>query len=313
MSDFDDKGGAAGAAGAAPGPQGGAGAAGAAGAPGAAADPAASCDNVCSSCAESCSSRTEPMDFRAHTNAQTHIKRAIAVVSGKGGVGKSLVTSVIAATLHRQGYAVGILDADVTGPSIPKAFGVSGRLRGNEFGILPAMSKGGIGLISTNLALDEETMPVIWRAPMITGIVKQFYTEVNWGNLDYLLIDMPPGTGDVPLTVYQSLNIDGVVVVTAPQDLVSMIVGKSINMAATMEIPVLGIVENMSYFECPTCAERHELFGPSVVNAIADEYGINLTAKLPISPEYTRLMDAGRAEELQIPALDEFVSKLAEG
>jgi len=274
-------------------------------------DPSEDCDNVCASCGENCSSRTAPMDMRAKTNQLTNIKHAIAVVSGKGGVGKSLVTSVIASALNKQGFKVGILDADVTGPSIPKAFGVTGKLRGNDLGIMPPVLPSGLKLISTNLALDEETMPVIWRAPVINSIIKQFYSEVSWGNLDFLIIDMPPGTGDVPLTVYQSLNIDGVVVVTAPQGLVSMIVGKSINMAKTMDIPILGIVENMSYFECPDCGAHHEVFGPSKIDDIAETYGIDLVAKVPISPEFASLMDAGKAEEIDIPVLNDFVTSLA--
>ena len=272
------------------------------------ADPAESCNSACSSCAEDCSSRTAPP--KTQTNAQSNIKHAIAIVSGKGGVGKSLVTSMIATALHRRGLSIGVLDADITGPSIPKVFGIEDKLRANEFGILPSESQGGIKVVSTNLVLPEDTTPVLWRGAVISGIVKQFYSEVVWGDIDYLLIDMPPGTGDVPLTVYQSISIDGVIIVTAPQDLVSMIVGKAINMARTMNVPVLGIVENMSYFECPDCASKHEIFGASKIAAIAEEYGIERTAQIPILPDLASHMDAGKVEDMVIAALDAFVSEV---
>lgn len=280
------------------------------GAQAAQADPSEGCDNACSSCAESCSSRTAPMDMRASTHETTTIKHAFAIVSGKGGVGKSLVTSLIAACLNKQGYSVGILDADITGPSIPRAFGVEEKLRANVSGILPSMTESGIQVVSTNLILPEDNTPVIWRGSIISGLVRQFYSEVLWGDIDYLLIDMPPGTGDVPLTVYQSLDIDGVVVVTAPQDLVSMIVGKAINMAKTMEVPILGIVENMSYFECPDCGARHDVFGSSGIGAIAREYDIGLIAQIPILPDFARYMDKGKVEDIDIPTLAPFVEDL---
>jgi Mrp family chromosome partitioning ATPase len=272
-------------------------------------NPADSCDSACSSCAADCSSRTAPTtpaDFKAPVNDQTTIKHVIAVVSGKGGVGKSLVTSLLAATLHRQGLNVGILDADITGPSIPKAFGVEDKLRANAQGILPSVTANGIQVVSTNLVLPEDTTPVIWRGTIISGMVKQFYSEVIWGDIDYLLIDMPPGTGDVPLTVYQSLPIDGVVIVTAPQDLVSMIVGKAINMAGTMDVPVLGIVENMAYFECPSCGTCHDIFGASKVAEVAQSYAIDLTAQIPIVPAFAQAMDTGTVETLKLPALEKF-------
>jgi Mrp family chromosome partitioning ATPase len=274
------------------------------------ADPAQDCDSACSSCAADCSSRAEPVDLKAPVNAQTSIKHTIAIVSGKGGVGKSLVTSLIASALHRRGYRVGILDADITGPSIPKAFGVKEKLRANAQGILPSVTESGIQLVSTNLVLPEDTTPVLWRGTIISGMVKQFYSEVIWGDIDYLLIDMPPGTGDVPLTVYQSLAIDGVVIVTAPQSLVSMIVGKAINMAATMEVEVLGIVENMAYFECPDCGSRHDIFGASGIDEVAKEYGIDLLARLPIVPDFARSMDAGTVETLDPPTLNTFTEAL---
>jgi Mrp family chromosome partitioning ATPase len=248
--------------------------------------------------------------MKAPVNAQTRIKHVIAIVSGKGGVGKSLVTSLVAAELKRRGHSVGILDADITGPSIPKAFGVSGKLRANVEGILPSASTGGIQVVSTNLVLSEDTAPVLWRGTIISGMVKQFYSEVIWGDVDYLLIDMPPGTGDVPLTVYQSLPIDGVVIVTAPQDLVSMIVGKAINMAAAMKVEVLGIVENMAFFECPDCGSRHDIFGTSRIDELAASYDIDLVARIPISPGFAHAMDSGTAEQLETPTLTPFVDAL---
>jgi Mrp family chromosome partitioning ATPase len=275
-----------------------------------AANPAEDCDSACSSCAEDCSSRTEPADMKAPVHPQTRIGHAIAVVSGKGGVGKSLVTSLIASALRRRRYSVGILDADITGPSIPRAFGVEEKLRANAQGILPSVTKSGVQVVSTNLVLPDETTPVLWRGTIISGLVKQFYSEVIWGDVDYLLIDMPPGTGDVPLTVYQSLPIDGVIIVTAPQDLVSMIVGKAINMAGTMEIPVLGIVENMAYFECPDCGSRHDVFGVSRIDEIAKEYDIDLVAQLPICSNFAHHMDEGAVEQLEVSALDEFIKTL---
>jgi Mrp family chromosome partitioning ATPase len=256
------------------------------------------CDSSCSSCGSDCSSRTEDFDPHIRTNDFSTVKHTIAVVSGKGGVGKSLVTSLLAAELCHQGYAVGILDADITGPSIPKAFGVEEKLGANEHGILPSVSAQGIKIVSTNLVLPEDTTPVLWRGSIISNLVRQFFSEVSWGELDYLLIDMPPGTGDVPLTVYQSIPIEGVVVVTAPQDLVSMIVGKAVNMAAMMQVPVLGLVENMAYFICPDCGGRHEVFGPSRLAEVAKTYGITLTAQLPICPELAEAMDAGKAGEI---------------
>ena len=274
------------------------------------ADPAADCDNACSSCAADCSSRSTPADFKAPVNAQSSIKHVIAVVSGKGGVGKSLVTSLIATALNAQGHSVGILDADITGPSIPKAFGVEEKLRANAQGILPSESGGGIQLVSTNLVLPDDTTPVIWRGSIISSMVKQFFSEVIWGDIDYLLIDMPPGTGDVPLTVYQSLPVDGVVIVTAPQDLVSMIVGKAINMAATMEVPVLGIVENMAYFQCPNCDSQHEIFGSSKIDETAKAYGIDLVAQIPISPSFANAMDKGAVEGLKVTEIAPFVTEL---
>jgi Mrp family chromosome partitioning ATPase len=248
--------------------------------------------------------------MKAPVHNQTKIKHIIAVVSGKGGVGKSLVTSLIASTLNKQGQSVGILDADITGPSIPKAFGIDEKLRANAQGILPSISRSGIQMVSTNLVLPEDTTPVLWRGSLISGMVKQFYSEVIWGDVDYLLIDMPPGTGDVPLTVYQSIPIDGIVIVTAPQDLVSMIVGKAINMAGTMDIPVLGIVENMAYFQCPECGTTHEIFGASKIDEVAAQYGIDLVAQIPIDPNFAQAMDAGAVDGLDIDELSEYVNDI---
>lgn len=231
------------------------------------------------------------------TNEFTSIKKIYAVMSGKGGVGKSSVTSLIAISLRNQGYKVGILDADITGPSIPKVFGInSKRASSNGQGIIPVETSTGIKVISINLLIEEEDKPVVWRGPLIGGTVKQFYTDVNWGELDYLLIDMPPGTGDVPLTIMQSLPVDGLIIVSSPQDLVKLIVTKSINMAKTMNVPIIGIVENMSYFVCPHCNEKVNVFGESKVDTISKETGIPLIAKMPIDPDFVSLCDEGKIE-----------------
>jgi len=242
----------------------------------------------------------------------THVKHMIGVVSGKGGVGKSLVTSLIAVQARKQGNEVGIFDGDITGPSIPKSFGLTGPVRANPMGILPVSSKTGIQVMSTNFLLPNEDDPVIWRGPVIAGVVKQFWQEVVWGDLDYMLIDMPPGTGDVPLTVFQSLPIDGIVIVTSPQELVSMIVRKAVKMADSMGVPVLGLVENYSYFECPNCHEQHKLFGESHVDEVAEQYHIDLVAKIPIDPAIAAAVDKGQVEDVDSPQIDEFVTKLGE-
>ncbi|MDR2492112.1 MAG: Mrp/NBP35 family ATP-binding protein [Coriobacteriales bacterium] len=264
------------------------------------------CDSACSSCDADCADRSEPAvaePKRLSPHASARIGSVIAVVSGKGGVGKSLVASLFALCLRRAGHSVGILDADVTGPSIPHAFGVRDKLRACADGIIPAHTTEGIQVVSTNLVLPEETTPVLWRGTIISGLVRQFFSEVLWGDLDYLVVDMPPGTGDVSLTVYQSLPVDGIVVVTAPQGLVSMIVGKAINMAAMMEVPVLGLVENMSYARCPECGARHEPFGESDTQALARSHGIELTAQLPLSAQFAARMDAGEAESIDLDEL----------
>ena len=254
------------------------------------------CTHDCSSCGASCSSR-QPVDLREPCNPHSVIKHVIGIVSGKGGVGKSMVTSQLAVSMAKMGYRVGILDADITGPSIPKAFGVHERAQGSENGILPAMTDTGIEVMSLNLLTENETDPVIWRGPVIAGVVKQFWTDVFWGELDYLFVDMPPGTGDVPLTIFQSLPVDGIIVVTSPQDLVSMIVTKAVKMAQMMDIPVLGMVENFSYFTCPNCGEQHRIFGESHAAETAEANGIPLLAQLPIDPALAQACDEGRLEE----------------
>ena len=254
------------------------------------------CTHDCSTCGEDCPSRQGPQSFLEPQNAQSDIRRVVAVVSGKGGVGKSLVTSLLAVMAQRRGLKTAVLDADVTGPSIPKAFGVHGHAMGTEDGIFPAETSTGIKLMSVNLLLQNETDPVVWRGPVIAGTVKQFWTDVLWGDVDLMLVDCPPGTGDVPLTVFQSLPVDGIVVVTSPQELVSMIVGKAVNMANMMNIPVLGIVENMSYFECPDCHSRHAIFGDSHVDQVAADHGIETVARMPISPKLAAAADKGLLE-----------------
>ena len=259
------------------------------------------CTHDCSTCGQSCSERTaeQKTDFLEPVNGASTVKQVIAVVSGKGGVGKSLVTSSLASAMAKRGNKVGIMDADITGPSIPHAFGIHQKAEGSELGILPALSKGGVEVMSLNLLTADETDPVVWRGPVIAGVVKQFWTDVVWGEVDYLFVDMPPGTGDVPLTVFQSLPVDGIIVVTSPQDLVSMIVTKAVKMAEMMNIPVLGIVENYSYFQCPDCGKQHAIYGESHVDDIAAAHGLKVLAKLPINPEFAAACDAGKIEELE--------------
>ena len=270
----------------------------------------AGCSHACAHCQENCSSRTSPADFRENPHPKSHIKRVIGVVSGKGGVGKSMVTSLMAVALGSRGYSVGILDADITGPSIPKAFGVYQRAQGNQEGIFPVMSRTGVKLMSVNLLLEDETTPVIWRGPVIAGTVKQFWTDVIWGDVDFLFVDMPPGTGDVPLTVFQSIPVDGLLVVTSPQELVSMIVSKAVNMANMMNIPVLGFVENYSYLECPDCGRRISVFGESHLDEVAAKYGVPVLARLPINPTLAKLVDEGKIEEAELPELDNILRAL---
>ncbi len=250
----------------------------------------------CASCSSACSKKQQPEDLRLPQNPFSHVKRVIGVVSGKGGVGKSTVTSLLACEMQSRGFACGILDADVTGPSIPKAFGVSGRCVAQERGLAPRESKTGIRLMSVNLLLEQEDLPVVWRGPVISGVIGQFWQEVVWGELDYLFVDMPPGTGDVPLTVFQRLPLDGIFIVTTPQDLVAMIVRKAYHMARQMQIPVLGLIENMSYFLCPDCNTKHSLFGESKLDAFSQESGVPILARLPLQPQTAALMDGGKAE-----------------
>ena len=257
------------------------------------------CTHNCETCGVDCASRSsaqKQQDFKVNAHPLSNIKKVIAVVSGKGGVGKSLVTSLLAVNMNRAGKHSAILDADITGPSIPKLFGIHEKALGNEDGILPCKSKTGIDVMSINLLLENDTDPVVWRGPVIAGTVKQFYTDVIWRDVDFMFVDMPPGTGDIPLTVFQSLPIAGIVVVTSPQDLVSMIVEKAVNMARMMNIPVLGIVENMSYYECPHCGERSEIFGRSHIDETAHRFNIPAAARLPINPKLAAASDAGLIE-----------------
>ena len=265
------------------------------------------CSGNCASCASNCSERKQE-NFFEQTSEFNTIKHTVAVVSGKGGVGKSAVTSMLAVELQRKGYKVGILDADITGPSIPKAFGVSGPAMQNEVGILPALTESGIKIISVNMMLPDREQPVVWRGPVIAGLVKQFWQEVFWGELDYLLIDCPPGTGDVPLTVFQTIKLDCAIMVTSPQDLVSLIVKKALNMAKMMNINVLGIVENMSYFVCPDCGKQFRVFGDSTGRY--EEAGLNLLASLPIDPSLAAMIDNGAIEKMSGEPLEAAVREI---
>lgn len=269
------------------------------------------CTHDCSTCSANCSSR-EQQSLIEKPNDASIIRNVIAVVSGKGGVGKSLVTSLLSVNTQRQGYRTAILDADLTGPSIPKAFGIHEKLEGSELGILPAVSKTGIQIVSLNLLLENETDPVVWRGPVIAGTVKQFWTDVVWNDVDFMYVDMPPGTGDVPLTVFQSLPVKGIVIVTSPQELVSMIVEKAVNMAKLMNIPILGIVENMSYFECPECHSRHGIFGESKLEEIAAAHGIEVISRIPINPKLAAAADKGAIELYEGDWLDGITNKITD-
>ena len=272
------------------------------------------CDSKCGSCASNCSSRTAPqIDFREKLHESSSVKNVIGIVSGKGGVGKSLVTTMLAVKTRRKGFNVAIMDADITGPSIPKAFGISGGVSAAEENLmLPATTNTGIQVMSSNLLLANETDPVIWRGPVIAGMVKSFWKETYWKDIDYMFVDMPPGTGDVPLTVFQSLPVKGIVIVTSPQELVSMIVEKAVKMANKMNIPILGIVENMSYFKCPDCASVHNIFGESHIDEIAEQYGIEVLAKIPINPENAKAVDSGSVEYLEAEWLDRATDKVTD-
>jgi Mrp family chromosome partitioning ATPase len=254
------------------------------------------CNSNCESCSSNCADRKEKNDFSVKPHELSNIKKVIGVVSGKGGVGKSLVTSLLAVSMNRRGYRSAILDADITGPSIPKAFGIKEKAKGNEMGIFPVKSNSGIDIMSINLLLENDTDPVVWRGPVIAGTVKQFWSDVIWNEVDYMFVDMPPGTGDVPLTVFQSLPVDGIIIVTSPQELVSMIVGKAVKMAKMMNVPILGLVENMSYFVCPDCNKEYQIFGESHIGETAEKYDIKNFARLPINPKLAAACDKGMIE-----------------
>ncbi len=269
------------------------------------------CTHDCSTCGQNCSSRQAPQDLHEPPHAKSHIKKVIGVVSGKGGVGKSMTSALLAVTLQRMGYHCGVLDADITGPSIPKLFGIHGRAVGDSEGIWPIKSQTGVDVMSINLLLEHETDPVVWRGPVIAGAVKQFWQDVIWQDVDFLFVDMPPGTGDVPLTVFQTLPVDGIVVVTSPQELVSLIVSKAVKMANMMNIPILGLVENMSYVVCPDCGKKIPVFGESHTARIAAEYHLPLLAQMPIDPKLAQAADSGAIESWQGDALAPAASAIA--
>lgn len=261
------------------------------------------CNYDCGSCHQDCDKRS----FLAPANKHSHVKKVIGVVSGKGGVGKSSITSLLAVLKQREGYKVAILDGDITGPSIGKVFGVDdAQIYSNGEEIMPVETSYGMKIMSTNLLLDQPEEPVVWRGPVLAGMIKQFWTDVRWGDIDYMFVDMPPGTGDVPLTVFQSLPLDGIVIVTSPQELVSMIVGKAVNMARKMDIPIIGIVENMSYVECPDCGKKIYVFGKSHLEDVAEKFGLNVLGHLPMDSELTKLSDMGMIEDYSSDWLDEF-------
>ena len=267
------------------------------------------CSHNCEGCTENCSERTKER-FLEKPNEMSHIKKVIGVVSGKGGVGKSLVTSLLAVLAQRKGYKTAIMDADITGPSIPRAFGLHGHAEASEWGLFPVKTAAGIGVMSLNLLMKNETDPVVWRGPLISGAVKQFWTDVIWGDIDYMFIDMPPGTGDVALTVFQSIPVDGIVIVASPQELVGMIVEKAVNMAKMMDVPVLALVENMSYITCPDCGKEIHVFGESHIDEIAKKHGVETVASMPIDPALAAACDAGTIESFNGAWLDGVLEKL---
>ena len=269
------------------------------------------CSHDCSSCSEKCSER-DPKSFLEKPHELSHIKKVIGIVSGKGGVGKSLVTCMSAVLMNRRGFSTAILDADITGPSVPKAFGIKEKAQGNETAIFPVPTKKGIRIMSVNLLLPDDTDPVVWRGPIIAGTAKQFWTDVVWDDVDYMFVDMPPGTGDVPLTVFQSIPLDGIIVVTSPQELVSMIVGKAVKMAEMMNIPIIGLVENMSYIECPDCKKRISVFGESHIDETAQKFNLKVIAKLPIDSELAKLVDSGLLELMESTAADPIADAIEE-
>ncbi len=268
------------------------------------------CSHNCSECSSNCGERTAPESLLEPCNEMSNVKKVIGVVSGKGGVGKSLVTSLLAVSMQRKGFKSAVLDADITGPSIPKMFGINKKAETDDMGIYPEKSKMGTEVMSINLLLQNEEDPVVWRGPVIAGAVKQFWHDVIWGDVDYMFVDMPPGTGDVPLTVFQSLPVDGIVIVASPQELVGMIVGKAVNMAEMLNIPILGVVENMSYFVCPNCNEKHYIFGESHIDKLAEKYGIDLTAQIPIDSKLAAACDSGMIELFEGSWLDNLSDKI---
>lgn len=271
------------------------------------------CSHDCGSCSKSCSDRTtEPQSFLETPHEKSSIKNVIGVVSGKGGVGKSMISALLACAARRKGLRSAVLDADITGPSIPKAFGLTERIIGTEEGVIPAQTKTGISVTSINLLMEDPASPVIWRGPVIAGAVKQFWKDVVWNDVDYMFVDMPPGTGDVPLTVFQSIPVKGIVVVATPQDLVSLIVEKAIKMAEMMNIPVLAIVENMAYYQCPDCGKRHSIFGESKMEEIAERYGIKKVVKLPIDPTIAASSDHGNIEKVESSSIDDAFEFIAQ-
>lgn len=268
------------------------------------------CTNECGSCGEEGASTTQPADFKAKANPLSSVGKVIGVVSGKGGVGKSLVTSLLAVQMQKRGHSSAVLDADITGPSIPKMFGLVGQAKANESGIIPVSTKTGIDIMSINLLVEDQTTPVVWRGPALSQVVKQFWSDVIWADVDYMFVDMPPGTGDVPLTVFQSLPVDGIVIVSSPQELVSMIVEKAVRMAKQMNIPILGVVENMSSVFCPDCGKEIKIFGESKVKETAKKHNIEFLAKIPLDPEIAALCDAGEIEKESSNWLKEAAEKI---
>ena len=269
------------------------------------------CNHDCSSCGTDCPSRKQPQDFSEPLHPLSRVGKVIGVVSGKGGVGKSIVTSLLACGMQKRGRHAAVLDADITGPSIPKAFGVTEKATGNGEALFPVTTASGVDIMSINLLLEDVSSPVVWRGPVISGTVKQFWSQVIWKDVDYMFVDMPPGTGDVPLTVFQSLPVDGIIVVTSPQELVAMIVTKAVNMAKMMNVPILGVVENMSYVSCPDCGKRIEVFGRSHLEQIALENGVRVLAQLPLDPALAAACDAGQIEQAHVPALDATLDVIA--
>lgn len=270
------------------------------------------CNHDCSNCSKNCGSRTEPQSLLVLQNEVSDIKKVIGIVSGKGGVGKSMVTSLLACAMNRAGKKTALMDADVTGPSIPKMFGLKERAEADEKYMYPVETRGGIKVMSLNLLVENETDPVIWRGPVVAGLIQQFWKDVNWGDVDYMFIDMPPGTGDVPLTVFQSIKLDGIIIAATPQELVSMIVSKAVNMAKMMNVPILGVIENMSYLKCPHCGEAIDIFGKSHTAEAAAEHGLPVLDCIPLDPALAELSDAGNIEQADTSVLSNTIQMLVE-